>query len=65
MRLKDKVAIITEGGRGIGRAIAIGFAKQGASIVVAARTESEVNEVAEKVKQLGRESMGIVCDISI
>ena len=65
MRLKDKVAIITGGGRGIGRAIAIGFAKQGASIVVAARTESEVNEVAEKVKQLGRESMGIVCDISI
>jgi len=64
MRLKDKVAIITGGGRGIGKAIALGFANQGAHIVVAARTESEVIAVAEKVKELGRESLGIVCDIS-
>jgi 3-oxoacyl-[acyl-carrier protein] reductase len=64
MRLKDKVAIITGGGRGIGKAIALGFANQGAHIVVAARTESEVIAVAKKVKELGRESLGIVCNIS-
>jgi 3-oxoacyl-[acyl-carrier protein] reductase len=64
MRLKDKVAIITGGGRGIGKAIALGFANQGAHIVVVARTESEVIAVAEKVKELGRESLGFVCDIS-
>lgn len=64
MRLKDKVVIITGGGRGIGRAIALGFANQGAHIIVAARTESEVIAVAEKVREVGRESQGIVCDIS-
>ena len=64
MRLKDKVAIITGGGRGIGKAIALGFANQGANIVVAARTESEVISVSERIKEIGRESLGIVCDIS-
>ena len=64
MRLKDKVAIITGAGRGIGKALAFGFANQGATIVAVARTESEVIEVAEKVKLLGKESLGIVCDVS-
>jgi 3-oxoacyl-[acyl-carrier protein] reductase len=64
MRLKDKVAIITGGGRGIGKAIALGFANQGAHIIVAARTESEVSSVSEKIIQIGRKSLGIVCDIS-
>jgi 3-oxoacyl-[acyl-carrier protein] reductase len=64
MRLKDKVAIITGAGRGIGKAIALGFANQGAHIVVAARTESEVVSVAEKIRKTGRESHGITCDVT-
>jgi 3-oxoacyl-[acyl-carrier protein] reductase len=64
MRLKDKVAIITGGGRGIGKALALGFAYQGAHIVVAARTESEVILVSDKIREMGRESLGVVCDIS-
>jgi 3-oxoacyl-[acyl-carrier protein] reductase len=64
MRLKDKVAIITGAGRGIGKAIALGFAEQGAHIIAAARTESEVKEVAKKIKGIGRESLGITCDVT-
>lgn len=64
MRLKGKIAIITGGSRGIGKAIAFGFANQGANIVAAARTETELLTVSEKIKELGRESLGIVCDIT-
>jgi NAD(P)-dependent dehydrogenase (short-subunit alcohol dehydrogenase family) len=64
MRLNNKVAIITGGGRGIGKAIALGFASQGAQIVVASRTESEVMSVAEQIKKTGVDSLGFVCDIS-
>ena len=47
MKLKDKVAIITGGGRGIGRAMALGYAKEGAHLIVtAAREWNEIQEVA-------------------
>jgi 3-oxoacyl-[acyl-carrier protein] reductase len=64
MRLKDKVAIITGGGRGIGKAIAFGFANQGAKIVVASRTESEVLAVAEQINKTGKDCLGFICDIT-
>ncbi len=50
MRLKDKVAIITGASRGIGRAIALGFAQEGAHVTLAARTQTELEAVAEDIR---------------
>ena len=59
--LKEKTALITGGGRGIGRAIALAFAKQGARIAVTARTAEQINEVADEI---GHDSIALVCDVS-
>jgi len=53
MLLTGKVAVITGGGRGIGRAIALKFAAEGAAIVVAARTKSEIEAVAGEIRNSG------------
>lgn len=63
MKLKDRIAIITGAGRGIGRATALAFAREGADIVLAARTESEIKSVASEIEKLGRRALPIKTDV--
>jgi 3-oxoacyl-[acyl-carrier protein] reductase len=62
--LTGKVAIVTGGGRGIGRAVAIGYAAAGASVVVAARTEDEIDDVAAAITAAGGAALPVVTDVT-
>jgi len=64
LKLEDKVAIVTGSGRGIGKAIALAFAKEGADVVVLSRTQSEVAETATRAKALGRQALVLKADVS-
>ena len=62
-RLDGKVAVVTGGGRGIGRGIAIAMAECGADVVVIARRQEDVDAVAKEIKALGRRSLGLSADV--
>ncbi len=64
MRLNDKVAIITGGGRGIGEATCLKFAKEGAKVVVVDLNEADVNALVEKINSQGGEATGMIVNVT-
>lgn len=65
MYLSDKVAVITGGGRGIGRATALKLASAGATVVVVARTMSEIESVVAEIEEQGGQAMARVVDVTL
>jgi 3-oxoacyl-[acyl-carrier protein] reductase len=63
MKLKGKTAVITGAGRGIGRAISIALAKEGANIVLAAPEVDQIEAVSEEIRALGGEALPVQTDI--
>ena len=63
-RLEGRVAIVTGASRGIGAGCAVALAEAGADVVVAARSEETLAEVADRVSGLGRRAEAVACDLS-
>ena len=61
-RLDGRVAVVTGGGRGIGRAIALELAREGADVVVSSRTREQLEAVAAEVRGIGPRAAGVVAD---
>ena len=63
-RLDDQVAVVTGAGRGLGAAIALAFAEAGADVVIASRTQIQLEEVAEQIQATGRRAEVVVADLA-
>lgn len=65
MKLKDKIALVTGSSRGVGRAVALGLAKQGANVVVNyTSNENAANEVVETIQSMGRKTIAVKADVA-
>jgi 3-oxoacyl-[acyl-carrier protein] reductase len=65
MKFKGKKVLITGGGNGIGRATALKFAEAGANVAVVGRRLERLNEVANKINELGGSGLAVQCDLSM
>jgi len=64
VELKGKTTIVTGSGRGIGRALALEFARQGANVVCCARREHEIRETAEMIEKEGGRALAVTTDVT-
>lgn len=62
--LANRRAVVTGAGRGIGQSIALALAQAGADVAVSARSEAELEQVARQIRELGRRSLAVPCDVT-
>lgn len=63
MSLAGQTALVTGGSKGIGRAICLALAREGANVIIAARNESEIKETVDKLKAMGSKALAIRADV--
>src|SRR5262249_19776688 len=63
-KLSGKIALVTGGSRGIGKAVAAAYAREGAGVFICARSDADLNQAVADIRSTGGEAHGFICDVS-